>query len=285
MVLNPRWNPNNKFCVLRVHYSADPEKNTPEWIARAKEGISEKSWQREYEISYETFSGKAVYEDFGEAHIQNFEYKPGDIIMRGWDFGYHRPFTVFAFFNEFDQLCIRREVMGNNEFIKDFGKRIKNISLTEFLNVKWLDACDDAGKQQKDSGDTSIQVLTNLGFSMNYRHSYIDEGLEIIRQRLQRRNDGKYGLIIHPDCKILIDAFKGGYRYPDKKDGSPEKEEPLKDGYYDHGMDALRELCVNFLELANTTPGGTVGNPIMDGGGGSNSIMGNGDSLGIGEWI
>lgn len=280
MLLKPKYNENNKFCVLRVHYSVDPDKNTPEWKAKAQEGISDRSWDREYEISYETFEGKPVYEGFTEGHIQEVEYKPGMYVYRGWDFGYHHPFTVFAFMNEFDQLCIRSEIMGSDEYIKPFGQRVKRFSLSHFPNAHWLDACDDAGKQRKDTPETSVQVLTDLGFSLNYRHSFIDEGVEIIRQRLQRRNDGKYGLLIHPDCQNLIDAFKGGYRYPEKKDGSPEKETPLKDGYYDHGMDALRELCVNFLELAPTkglTAQQSSENNIM--GNSSNSITGDSNQM------
>jgi len=644
MLLKPKWNPKNKFCVVRVHYSVDPDKNNPEWIARAKEGISEKSWQREYEISYETFSGKAVYEDFGEHLIAETSPKPGDYVYRGWDFGYHRPAVVFAGFNNDDQFCIYDEIMGEDEGIKKFASRVKRYSQANFPGAQWLDACfapgtqvltkngykpieqvsskdfvlthkgnwkrvvknirnpnpgnlvavsvagslanpivctsdhefysvkrgakehgskyvqpgwneagslskndqvfspivsagqgvfadvysevtmrligcflgvgylvnkheksqiifqyaldekgeaiqeiidaycdqagvipthsqhttpngvfvqksnftheetwrllsllvrdsdlakhgkkmvnkivmcsdgmfssllyglyltngwsetgrrdlvgfsntshellkhiqlrllmsgvrssfvlkrstqtdfiegreadrenyyhlvvngvsdvysifsrkyqilfdksvrtvarvddieiesewvydleveddhsyvvegvlvhncDPAGHQKSDKAEfTSIEVLRDLGIYPNSKPSAIDEGLEILRQRMVRRNDGLYGMIVSPKCKILIDGFKGGYRYPEHKDGMPEKEQPLKDGFYDHLQDCVRYIAVNYLELTNVNPNrGGLGNPIMDGGGKSNSIMSGVDSLGIGGWL
>lgn len=274
------WNLKNKFCVARVHYSCDEEKNVPAWIEEAKKGISERSWNREYEIAYDVFDGKPVYDSFSDEHIQTFEFnrEKTDYIYRGWDFGYHHPFTVFAFINEHDQLCVRSEIMGSDEYIKEFGTRVKHFSLSTFPTAKWLDACDDAGKMKKDVPETSVTVLNSLGIEPIFRQSYIDEGLEIIRQRLKRRNDGLYGLIIHPDCKILIDAFKGGYRYAERKEGSPEKEEPLKDGFYDHGMDALRELCINFLEVA-PVPGLKVEQSS------TNDIMRGSSDLGMGNYF
>ncbi len=245
------FNPKNKFCIARVHYAADPDKSTAEWIAKAKEGISEKSWEREYEISYDTFEGKAVYEGFTEQHIHEFEYSVEQVqyVYRGWDFGYHHPAVVTAFMNESDQMCVRTEVLGANEGIKDFALRVKQICQSKFPNAQWLDSCDPAGHQRTDKAEfTSVQVLNSLGIYPTSKASNINEGLEIIRQRLLRRNDGKYGMLFHPDCKILIDAFKGGYRYPERKEGVAEQEMPLKDGFYDH-------LCLSGMSEVETDLG------------------------------
>lgn len=264
------WNTRNKFCVARVHYSCDPDKNTPEWLERAKAGVPERSWNREYEIAYDVFDGQPVYAGFNEVHIQSFEYsrEESEYVYRGWDFGRRRPATAFAFINKLNQLCIRKEILGENESIKDFGWRVKNFSMSEFPGAKWLDACDIAGKQLTDTAEfTSIQVLNNdpLNIYPTFRQSKIGYGIEIIAQRLAIRNDGLPGIIIHPDCKIMIDAFKGGYRYAEAKEGSSEKEEPVKDGYYDHLMDAFRYIVVNFLELASSNPAQETGavNEIM----------------------
>ena len=42
---------------------------------------------------------------------------------------------------------------------------------------------------------------------------------------------------------IIEDLFS--YRYPERKDNTPMKELPLKDGKHDHGIDALRYAIVN----------------------------------------
>lgn len=273
MVIPVTFNTKNKFAVARCHYSCDPEKNTPEWIEKAKVGISEKSWLREYEISYETFEGKPVYPEFKEDLIQSFDYVVGEqqYILRGWDFGYHHPFMVVAWINKHDQLCFRDEIMGQDEGIKAFGQRCLLHCQEKFPNAKWLSACDPAGHQKSDKSEfTSVEVLNGLNEFPISKPSSIDAGIEILRQRMMRRNDGRFGMMIHPDCKIIIDGFKGGYRYAEMKDGQ-SKEEPLKDGYYDHGQDAARYLATNFLEVAPTTGNSTetsVSNSIMNSGGG-----------------
>ena len=60
--------------------------------------------------------------------------------------------------------------------------------------------------------------------------------------------DGSRRLHISNKCVGLIEDLES-YRYPDDE-GKSLKELPLKDGYHDHSMDALRYLLVN-LEPIN----------------------------------
>jgi hypothetical protein len=280
MIIPVTWNTKNKFCIARVHYSCDPEKNTPEWLEKAKRGSSDKSWQREYEISYDVFEGKPVFDEFGEQHIKAFEYnvEQNQNVFRSWDFGFHHPACLLSFMNSYDQLCFRSEIMGHDENIKDFGIRVRNFSLANFPGAKWLDCCDPAGASVKDTSETSVQVLNSLGIYPIFRKSFIAEGLEIIRQRLKIRNDGRLGVIFHPDCKITIDGMKGGYRFGEIREGQAEKEEPLKDGFFDHLMDCARYTCINYLELA-PTPGIKTSDSI------ENDIMSNSSGLGMNQYF
>jgi hypothetical protein len=280
MKITATYNTRNKFCVARVHYTADPTKATPEWIAKAKEGISEKGWNREYEIGYDVFSGQPVYPEFAEMHISsNLAFIPGSYMLGGWDFGYHHPAFVAAYVNTLDQLCIVGEQLGSNESIQAFASRVLKWRTATYPGAQWIEACDPAGHQKTDKSEfTSVEVLNSLGIYPTSKPSHIREGLEIIQQRMMRRNDGQVGILIHPMCRIIIDSLKGGYRYPEVKDGSPEKEDPLKDGYYEHLMDALRYLCVNNF---NAVP---VGTQAVESG--RNDIMRGGRSgLDVGEYF
>lgn len=60
------------FHVLRVHYSADPDKNpvTPQgkrWLEGAKAGMPEARWRQEHEIDYTALSGQLVFPQFDES--------------------------------------------------------------------------------------------------------------------------------------------------------------------------------------------------------------------------
>ena len=41
------------------------------------------------------------------------------------------------------------------------------------------------------------------------------------------------------------------YRYPEAQDSKPLKQEPLKDGYHDHGCDQLRYFFINQFPIKN----------------------------------
>ena len=48
----------------------------------------------------------------------------------------------------------------------------------------------------------------------------------------------------------MIEDFEE-YRYPETEDGKPVKEEPMKDGYHDHGNDAFRYFIINRFPMRN----------------------------------
>jgi len=60
------------FNVLRLHYSADPDKDpaTPtgkRWLKEAKRGMSDARWRQEHEIDYGAMGGTAVFPEFDES--------------------------------------------------------------------------------------------------------------------------------------------------------------------------------------------------------------------------
>lgn len=100
-------NPGNKFPVLMLHYSADPDKDPDtakgaEWMDKEKAGTNKAQWDKEYEISFSSKSGKLIYgPDFcdydpslgySNPHwVEPFEWsEPCELIM-ALDFGQRNP--------------------------------------------------------------------------------------------------------------------------------------------------------------------------------------------------
>ena len=246
-------NNNNQFTVARVHYSLDPDKNTPEWLAEVKRGMPENGFRREYEIDYSFYAGKPFFPEFNEYNISRIIYQERETLYRGWDFGFHRPAVLISKLNQFDQWCWLKVILGKDEGIMDFGARVRQFCLSEYPGSKYIDACDIAGFQTSDKSDkTSVQILNALGIYPQARKQEILRGAEIIRQKLQMRTDGKVGLLVDIWCADVIDGFKGGLHYPDSKDGA-EKEFYEKDGYYDHCFDAGRYLAVEMFTVIGQT--------------------------------
>src|SRR3990172_4297406 len=177
MIIPITRNPNNKFTVARLHYSLDPDKNTPEWLAEAKRGMPENGFRREYEIDYSYYAGKPFFPEFSEFNIakEPIEYRERETIYRGWDFGFHRPCCILSKLNERDQWCWLKVILGQDEWIDVFGKRVRNYCLTEYPGARYIDACDIAGQQVSDkSKQSSIQILNALGIYPQMRKQEID---------------------------------------------------------------------------------------------------------------
>lgn len=99
----------------------------------------------------------------------------------------------------------------------------------------WI-GVDPAGHAaSSQTGCSDIAVVRRRGYAVRSRASRIEEGLAIIRRRLDRGT-----LRVHARCAKLIDAMRT-YHYPAK---AGESEQPVKDGP-DHLCDALRYLLVN----------------------------------------
>lgn len=99
------------FHCIRVHYTADPDKDpaTPKgaiWFKNApqgyKGGINSAEWQREYEINWDTTGGELVFSELTEFQAQIF-IKPFTIpedwnLFASFDYGHRNPnsFHVYA---------------------------------------------------------------------------------------------------------------------------------------------------------------------------------------------
>lgn len=252
MLLPIKKNPINGFTVVRVHYSADSEKNTDEWIKSAMQGMTDRGWMREYEIDYSTYAGKAFYPEFKEHNIAKgpIEYKTGETLYRGWDFGFHRPCVVITKIDDYDRWCWMKCILGQDEGIMAFGQRVRRFCQAEYPGAKYIDACDPAGASLSDKGDqSSVQILNTLGIFPQFRKQNIKTGGEIIRKKLLIRVDGQPGLLVDPGETYLIDMMKGGLHYPEAKEGRGEVEYYEKDGYYDHGGDTVRYIATELFTV------------------------------------
>ncbi len=95
--LQIRKNERNKFTVVRLHYTADPAKRSPEWKEEAKAGMREADFLKEYEIVWDALSGEHVFPEIREAKDTIIVREPypefGDdaVYWGGLDYGARNP--------------------------------------------------------------------------------------------------------------------------------------------------------------------------------------------------
>ncbi len=178
-------------------------------------------------------------------HVGQLGYDSSLPLYRSLDFGFVNPF-VCLWLQVDGQGVVRviDEYVRSRATIGVHAEVLRERTLCAESAVAWT-FCDPAGAGVNDvTGTSSVRELRELGISTSYRRSGILEGIELIRRAL-RGGDGASKLVIDAKCARLIEAFRC-YHYPDRGSGAADGELPLKDGVYDHPIDALRYFFVNY---------------------------------------
>jgi hypothetical protein len=217
------WTTTEGVSVVRLHYTADPEKRTTEWLEQAKRGMPEADFRREYELSWFSKSGAAVYPDFKfERHVAQSTLHPlqGRVVARGWDFG-RTPACISTQFSPLGQWCLQKEWVTTDEGIRSFGDRVVRECSLWYPDYTFVDYVDPSGfyKGQNDE-QTCISILREFGVHCRPGKQDVPTRIDVITQQLLGTVDGELPrLIISPNCTMLISGFAGGYQYETLRTG------------------------------------------------------------------
>ena len=185
-----------------------------------------------------------------DSHIKSVDYDPNLPLYRALDFGFVNPFVCLWIQVDGDGLVrVIDEYVRSRATIDVHADEIKARTPISEEQVA-ATFCDPAGKSVNDvTGTSAVRELRTLGIAVRSRRSGILEGIELIR-RAVLSGSGQSTLVISPRCPRLIEAMQC-YHYPHS--GITTGELPLKDGLYDHPIDALRYFFVNYNRPSKAT--------------------------------
>lgn len=250
-------NPGNLFFVFQLHYTANPNKRSDDWKNFTKGKLSNKRWQQEYEISWDSVAGKPVYPDFSKKlHLRiDLEPEPGLPLLRGWDFGLTPACVVGQLQGR--QLVILYEFIGLNMGIKRFceevalpGCRVHFPAWNDSMK-DWLDFIDPAGLQKAQTDEsTCAQHMWTAGIRKIYpgpidwesRRSGVEH---FLLGAVRRGHQLEPALLVDPQfCDTVVRGFTGGYQYPEKTiEVEPDgKIRPIKNRF-SHPHDGLQYMA------------------------------------------
>lgn len=256
-------NPKNKFLIIDIHYTADPEKRAPEFRENLLASLPVHQFMREYERSWSTFIGQPVYPNFrNDIHLPMNKPQAhyGLPLLFGWDFG-HTPAAIVCQLQG-NSLKILKEWVTKNEAIRTFAPKV--MKEVQQLWPEWGDPnkdhihfIDPAGfkRNENDMRSCALEMeehagITNLNpgpITWEDRRSAVETFLLYVDK------DGAGMEINEGECNTLVTGFKGGYRYADSvNELQPDKVRPLKN-YYSHVHDAFQYVCAG-AKLNMTEP-------------------------------
>lgn len=253
-------NPKNRFCVIEIHYTADPAKRSAEFKSRVKASLPHRDFMREYEISWETWQGLPVYADWEtNVHGSPVELKPhlGLPLLRGWDFGL-TPACVICQVQE-EQLVVLEEYVAFNMGVDRFSDWVLTNCRQKYPlwadKKDWLDYVDPSGFARKDTDEKSCtDILSKKGIRCIAGAITWTKRRESVEHFLTRRTkQGPALLVSLPKCPTLVRGFKGGYFYPETmKDAEANELRPEKNEY-SHVHDAFQMVASGIRNIRRSS--------------------------------
>jgi hypothetical protein len=250
---------------IRIHYTADPDKDPitakgAEWVKEAKKKMkSQSKWDREMEISYDTFEGRPVIANWDyDTFVRKVNYDSEYPLRLSFDFGTILCGVIFFQYikiPEYDamQMVILDELIleGSNtpELAAETVRRMKLNYMRAWEQNHLRAYCDPNGDRPEEtvsdkSLNTSIKILQSYAIYPSNRKFGTPESTELIETVFATKlPNGDPAILIDPKCQYIIKVCGGGLHYPDKNNTRPGYYE--KDGVYDHGGDMVRYAISN----------------------------------------
>lgn len=255
-------NPNNEFFVIDLSHRANPAKRSPEFEEGLKKTLPIHLYRQEYGKSWDTFSGKPVYEDFNE-HIHVTHARPkfwtGLPLLLGWDSSGLTPAVVCAQLQE-DRLVIFKEIIGIGMGAERFVPHVASEIRVSFPQITELEKQTVSFFDPAAFAKNAITEETYLGKMLDGGFKDVTPGAVTWNKRVDSVVAFLIGLvkgqpkfqIYEKDCPVLAAGMKGGFRYPDKVlEVEPDKARPLKD-IHSHICEGLQYLCSGLIGKLNT---------------------------------
>lgn len=256
--------------VIFLKYMADPNKRTQAWYYKEKygttvegipipgaSGVDEFTWRREYELSFEFPVGEPVVPEFKKelhcaAYATHGQILPDKALEVGLDFGSRFPAVVFSQVDSLGRLIIHDGIMPQDMNLDRFLIKIDNEIKTKYKDIKRVNFyCDPAGGSRSNQGTAPPAVQSVFEYfkvKPKYVLSKPEDRARAIRKLAGQLIGGVPGLIVNPlaglyitpggkeQAGIIPKALEIGWVYDENK---ASKLEPLKEGFYEHIMDAL----------------------------------------------
>ena len=234
------------------NHFAFPDRKKDQFILERKRNMSKEVFDQEYGAKFTSFEGR-VYDFDRDLDVGKFPYNQNLPTFCSIDFGYRMPavgwFQIYRVgglyhINMIDEILHESNIKTDELALKIKAKR--------YNVIKYYG--DPAGKQVSgQSGLGDIEIFRRNGIKINTKTDKtsrsIASGISHIRGFIENADNQRF-LHIDEKCTGIMEDLEN-YRYPEAKEGQDLKQEPLKDGYHDHGCDMIRYFFINQFPIKN----------------------------------
>jgi len=227
------------FTVAQVHYSADPQKTTPEAMEMLLEGYpggkTGAAWRKEMEIDFTAYSGQLLCYDILTNHrneiIRNYSIEPWHYKFGSLDWGRNNPasFHVYVVSGEGKNNHVHSasEIYLRNTSIPDFCSLIKQAPF--YSEMLWISADPSLWSKNQETKDglrSLFDMFTDEGVHLRKGASKSDQfAINDLLDRWDNLDEKKPRLTISPACHKQVWEWER-LRYQEITTAMVEKKNP-----------------------------------------------------------
>ena len=258
---------NAGFCVVRLHYTADPDKDpsTPEgahWLENALKGVvggmKSPAWRREMEIDFGAGGGETVFHELllieEEIYIDPFTIPASWKRYASFDYGHTNPSSIhFYAVNELGWKYAYDEFYQSGMHYKDLASVFK--SHRDFSKLEYITA-DPSLWNKTQNTQTGVVSLADLFYEegvhlLPHCENSDIKGIERVREHW-RRPAGQKGLYIMKTCPKLWWELKNLKYQENKRPEERSNPEKIVDRN-NHAWDDLKYFILRLPEGPDLT--------------------------------
>jgi len=225
-------------------------------IEELKKTLTYETWQQEFAAAFTSFSGR-VFPFDRQQHIKKLKFNPDLPTYVGIDPGYRTScanfFQVQSVPGEKDTVYQIDEIWEENIKTENFAEMIKR---KPYPIIRYF-ADPAGGNIQGQSGVSDIEIFKRYGIRCDFRRDKVSRNIANGVSHMRTWFEDAHGnphFFVDPKCEKAIQSYEN-YRYPEKKQDQKLKEEPLKDGTWDHCNDATRYFFCNLFPIKSRQAG------------------------------
>jgi len=228
-----------------------PEGKYDQAVLERKRNMSNELFDQEFGAQFTSLEGR-VY-PFRDEDIGDFPFDPKLPTYCSIDFGYRMPAVLWLqTYTEggIEHIKIVDEIIHEKDISTD--KLIKKI-LSKDYRVDAYYGDPAGGFVQGQTGLGDIEIFRRNGIRVQYKRDKMSRNISSsvsYARGFFESADGLRRVHVDKSCTGIIEDFQN-YRFPESLTGRQLKNDPVKDGYNEHGNDAFRDFITNRFPMKN----------------------------------
>lgn len=253
--------------TVKIHYTADPEKRSEEWLQHAKKGVPIKQWNRENEFIAALNEGEPVWDE--EFKRWKHVWPKGEKWTIDWkselficlDGGVSvNPSALLlelsAAAPQERQLVAVQEwapmkAMGAPKLMEWILNWLRTTLPGRWDSIRWVGDQTITSRQGATGKSFQQLVRDEFGIQIHPKPNAKPQRMEAVRTILNDwiDEDTPRFVVVEDGCPTLVKGFEGRYCYRKARPGDYEDlDDPLKNAF-SHGQDAFQYGCLEVLPL------------------------------------